>query len=86
MPSKNKICMLPKNKFLVPIVSPMLVLVEGEEKECVPKFGVLIFILAHEIKQVSSLSWKHCMTGYFTWCGFNTLLQVFQSHNVLARY
>ena len=42
----------------------MLVLVEGEEKECLPKFGVLIFILAHEIKQVYSLSWKHCMTGF----------------------
>ena len=38
----------------------MLLLVEGEEKECLPKFGVLIFILAHEIKQVYSLSWKHC--------------------------
>ena len=37
----------------------MLLLVEGEEKECLPKFGVLIFILAHEIKQVYSLSWKH---------------------------
>ena len=38
----------------------MLLLVEGEEKECLPKFGVLIFILAHEIKQFYSLSWKHC--------------------------
>ena len=38
----------------------MLLLVEGEEKECLPKFGVLIFILAHEIKLVYSLSWKHC--------------------------
>ena len=39
-----------------------LFLVEGEEKECLPKFGVLIFILhvAHEIKQFYSLSWKHC--------------------------
>ena len=36
----------------------MLLLVEGEEKECLPKFGVLIFILAQEIKQVYSLSWK----------------------------
>ena len=36
----------------------MLLLVEGEEKES--KFGVLIFILAHEIKQIYSLSWKHC--------------------------
>ena len=35
----------------------MLLLVEGEEKA---KFGVLIFILAHEIKQLYSLSWKHC--------------------------
>ena len=33
-------------------------LVEGEEKECFPKFGVLIFILAHEKKQ--QVSWKHC--------------------------
>ena len=39
----------------------MLLLVEGEEKECLLKFGVLIFILAHEIKQFYSLSWKHCM-------------------------
>ena len=39
----------------------MLLLVEGEEKECLPKFGVLIFILAHEIKQFYSLSWKHCI-------------------------
>ena len=28
----------------------MLLLVDGEEKECLPKFGVLVFILAHEIK------------------------------------
>ena len=38
----------------------VLLLVEGEEKECLPKFGVLSFILAHEIKQFYSLSWKHC--------------------------
>ena len=31
----------------------MLLLVEGKEKECLPKFGVLIFILAHGIKQFS---------------------------------
>ena len=37
----------------------MLLLVEGEEKECLPKFGVLIFILAHEIKQFYSVSWKY---------------------------
>ena len=39
----------------------VLLLVEGEEKECLPKFGVLIFILAREIKQFYSLSWKHCI-------------------------
>ena len=33
----------------------MLLLVEGAEKECLPKFGILIFILAHEIKQALSL-------------------------------
>ena len=27
------------------------ILLEGEEKEGLPKFGVLIFILAHEIKK-----------------------------------
>ena len=31
-----------------------MLLLEGEEKECLPKFGVLIFILAHEIKSLLS--------------------------------
>ena len=38
----------------------MLLLVEGEEKECLPKFGVPIFILAHKLNKFYSLSWKHC--------------------------
>ena len=40
----------------------MLLLVEGEEKECLPKFGVPIFILAHKLNKFYSLSWKHCMS------------------------
>ena len=39
----------------------MLLLVEGEEKECLPKFGVPIFILAHKLNKFYSLSWKHCI-------------------------
>ena len=35
----------------------MLLLVEGEEKECLPKFGVPIFILAHKLNK---FYWKHC--------------------------
>ena len=38
----------------------MLLLVEGEEKECLPKFGVPIFILAHKLNKFYSLSLKHC--------------------------
>ena len=48
-----------KKKFFHPFF--LLLLVEGEERECLPKFGVLIFILAHETKQFYSQSWKHCI-------------------------
>ena len=56
----------------------MLLLVEGEEKECLPKFGVLIFILAHEIKQFYSLSWKHCIHVVL-----NSITNIFDSSYVL---
>ena len=41
-------------------------LLEGEENECLPKFGVLIFILAHEIKKVCSLSTAHVVNVFPT--------------------
>ena len=44
----------------------MLLLVEGEEKECLPKFGVPIFILAHKLNKFYSLSWKHCSVFHYS--------------------
>ena len=54
----------------------MLLLVEGEEEECLPKFGVLIFILAHEIKQFYSLSWKNCISILTATCEYIMFVKI----------
>ena len=55
----------------------MLLLVEGEEKECLPKFGVPIFILAHKLNKFYSLSWKHCTCNVLVLEWANELLKQF---------
>ena len=51
-----------------------MLLLEGEEKECLPKFGVLIFILAHAGNKKSLLS---KLEALYT----NEMVYVSESHN-----